>query len=73
MFSIEASRLPHFVLHVSSSVNSSKTFLDEPSGKPITALRATCFLVGKLLENIPHEEVFRGCTIIGIFFDSCIA
>ena len=27
----------------------------------------------KLLENIPHEEVFRGCTIIGIFFDSCIA
>ena len=25
------------------------------------------------LENIPHEEVFRGCTIIGIFFDSCIA
>ena len=27
----------------------------------------------KLLENIPHEEVFRECTIIGIFFDSCIA
>ena len=26
-----------------------------------------------ILENIPHEEVFRGCTIIGIFFDSCIA
>ena len=24
-------------------------------------------------QNIPHEEVFRGCTIIGIFFDSCIA
>ena len=24
-------------------------------------------------KNIPHEEVFRGCTIIGIFFDSCIA
>ena len=26
-----------------------------------------------VLENIPHEEVFRGCTIIGIFFDSWIA
>ena len=25
------------------------------------------------LKNIPHEEVFRVCTIIGIFFDSCIA
>ena len=25
------------------------------------------------LKNIPHEEVFRGCTIIGIFFDSCVA
>ena len=25
------------------------------------------------LKNIPHEEVFRGCTIIGIVFDSCIA
>ncbi len=24
-------------------------------------------------EYIPHEEVFRGCTIIGIFFDSWIA
>ena len=24
-------------------------------------------------KNIPHEEVFRGCTIIGIFFDSCVA
>ena len=24
-------------------------------------------------QNIPHEEVFIGCTIIGIFFDSCIA
>ena len=26
-----------------------------------------------ILKNIPHEEVFRGCTIIGIFFDSWIA
>ena len=24
-------------------------------------------------QNIPHKEVFRGCTIIGIFFDSCLA
>ena len=24
-------------------------------------------------KNIPHEEVFIGYTIIGIFFDSCIA
>jgi hypothetical protein len=24
-------------------------------------------------KNIPHEEVFIGCTIIGIIFDSCIA
>ena len=24
-------------------------------------------------QNNPHEEVFIGCTIIGIFFDSCIA
>ena len=24
-------------------------------------------------ENIPHEEVFRECTIFGIFFDSWIA
>ena len=24
-------------------------------------------------KNIPHEEVFRDCTIFGIFFDSCIA
>ena len=24
-------------------------------------------------KNIPHEEVFRECTMIGIFFDSCIA
>ena len=28
---------------------------------------------GSDLKNIPHEEVFRGCTIIGIFFDSWIA
>jgi len=26
-----------------------------------------------ILENIPHEEVFRECTIFGIFFDSWIA
>ena len=26
-----------------------------------------------IIENIPHEEVFRGCTIFGIFFDSWIA
>ncbi len=24
-------------------------------------------------KNIPHEEVFIGCTIIGIVFDSCVA
>jgi hypothetical protein len=24
-------------------------------------------------KNIPHEEAFIGCTIIGIFFDSCVA
>ena len=24
-------------------------------------------------KNIPHEEVFIGCTIIGIAFDSCVA
>ena len=28
---------------------------------------------GKYFENIPHEEVFRECTIFGIFFDSWIA
>ena len=26
----------------------------------------------KRLKNIPHEQVFRGCTIIGILFDSWI-
>ena len=26
----------------------------------------------KRLKNIPHEQVFRGCTIIGIIFDSWI-
>ena len=31
------------------------------------------FVKAKLLKNIPHEEVFRGCTIIGIIFDSCVA
>ena len=44
-------------------------------------LRAECFRMecavtkekGSDLKNIPHEEVFRGCTIIGIFFDSWIA
>ena len=36
------SRLPHFVLHIFSD-KSSKTFLDEPSDKSITALRASCF------------------------------
>ena len=36
------SRSPHFVLHVFSD-KSSKTFLDEPSDKSITALRASCF------------------------------
>ena len=41
------------------SDKSSKTFLDEPSDKSITALRASCFF-GLILENIPHEEVFRG-------------
>ena len=25
------------------------------------------------IKNIPHEEAFIGCTIIGIFFDSCVA
>ena len=24
-------------------------------------------------KNIPHEEVFRDCTILRIFFDSCVA
>ena len=28
---------------------------------------------GAANENIPHEEVFRGCTIFGIFFDSWLA
>ena len=37
-----------------------------PASELRTFLRIT-------FENIPHEEVFRGCTIIGIFFDSCIA
>ena len=44
-------------------------------------LRAECFRrvhsqcshLSYILENTPHEEVFRGCTIIGIFFDSCVA
>jgi hypothetical protein len=27
---------------------------------------------GFVFKNIPHEEVFRGCTIFGIFFDSCL-
>ena len=36
------SRSPHFVLHVFSD-KSSKTFLDKPSDKSITALRASCF------------------------------
>ena len=34
---------------------------------------ARCGSFFTTFENIPHEEVFRGCTIIGIFFDSCIA
>ena len=32
--------------------------------RSITALRASCFLVAILLENIPHEEVFRGMQIL---------
>ena len=32
-----------------------------------------CFKGGSLKKNIPHEEVFIGCIIIGIFFDSCVA
>ena len=47
-----------------------ENILRKRSGKPITA-RCGSFLIS--FENIPHEEVFRGCTIIGIFFDSCIA
>ena len=32
-----------------------------------------CFKGCSPKKNIPHEEVFIGCTIIGIFFDSWIA
>ena len=42
----------------------SKTFLDEPSGKAVTPTRVECFLVAQLLENIPHEEVFRGMQVL---------
>ena len=28
---------------------------------------------GRNLKNIPHKEVFRDCTILRIFFDSCVA
>ena len=62
-------RLPHFVRLRACSLclakmtwlrmNASKTFL-RPCGS-------------KQQSRLPHEEVFRGCTIIGIFFDSCIA
>ena len=35
-----------------------ENILRKRSGKPITALRTPCFLSS--IENIPHEEVFRG-------------
>ena len=47
-----------------------KNILCKQSGIAVTA-RCESFLT--TFKNIPHEEVFRGCTIIGIFFDSCIA
>ena len=34
---------------------------------------ASCFLVAQLLENIPHEEVFRGMQILWINIESPIA
>ena len=37
------------------------------AAEPITA---RCGSLLTSFENIPHEEVFRECTIFGIFFDS---
>ena len=54
-------------------INHSKTFMDKPSGEPITCVPsvasasrlphgASCLLT--TFENIPHEEVFRGMQIL---------
>jgi hypothetical protein len=40
---------------------------------PQTPTCASCFLVAQLLENIPHEEVFRGMQILWINIESRIA
>ena len=53
-------------------MNSQKHSSTSEASKLVTALRATCFFE-RILRNIPHEEVFRECTIFGIFFDSWVA
>jgi hypothetical protein len=47
-------------------LGSSKNVFEESSDK---VTREKEFV----LKNIPHEEVFRDCTILRIFFDSCVA
>ena len=49
-----------------------RSYIKVPSGHQSPGVYFFFFFY-LILENIPHEEVFRGCTIIGIFFDSCIA
>ena len=48
-----------------------KNILGRAKRAELVTARCGSFLIS--FKNIPHEEVFRGCTIIGIFFDSWIA
>ena len=57
-------RLPHLVLHI---------FFENILGRAKRLRRLPHFMLHIFFENIPHEEVFRECTIFGIFFDFWIA
>ena len=55
------------------SLDSSKTFFDKRSEQAGNRTVLHIFFVARLLENIPHEEVFRGMQILWIDIESRIA